>query len=80
MTSSPEVNIMNKYTPSYRNLNIKYPTKQSVHNSTMNMFDYFSDVKKKAFYMLDYFSGKIGKAEEMNIMFENGEYATKDEI
>ena len=80
MTSSPEVNIMNKYTPSYRNLNIKYPTKQSVHNSTMNMFDYFSDVKKKAFYMLDYFSGKIGKDEEMNIMFENGEYATKDEI
>ena len=30
--------------------------------------------------MLDYFSGKIGKDKEMNIMFEKGEYATKDEI
>ena len=30
--------------------------------------------------MLDYFSGKIGKDEEMNIMFENGEYATQSQI
>ena len=30
--------------------------------------------------MLDYFQGKFGKEKEMNIMFENGEYATQDEI
>mgnify|MGYP006990184063 CR=1 FL=1 len=30
--------------------------------------------------MLDYFSGKIGKDKEMNIIFENGDYATKSEI
>ena len=78
--TSPKVVVMNKYTPSYKNLNFQYSTKQSVYNSTMNMFDYYADVKKKAFFMLDYFSGKIGKDKEMNIMFENGEYATKDEI
>lgn len=78
--TSPKVVVMNKYTPSYKNLNFQYSTKQAVYNSTMNMFDYYADVKKKAFFMLDYFSGKIGKDKEMNIMFENGEYATKDEI
>lgn len=78
--TSPKVVVMNKYTPSYRNLNFDYSTKQAVYNSTMNMFDYYSDNKKKAFFMLDYFSGKIGKDKEMNIIFENGEYATKKEI
>lgn len=77
---SPKVVVMNKYTPSYNNLNFHYKTKEAVHNSTMNMFDYYADNKKKAFFMLDYFSGKIGKDKEMNIMFENGEYATKDQI
>lgn len=78
--TSPKVVVMNKYTPSYNNLNFHYKTKEAVHNSTMNMFDYYADNKKKAFFMLDYFSGKIGKDKEMNIMFENGEYATKNQI
>lgn len=78
--TSPKVVIMNKYTPSYNNLNFHYKTKETVHSSTMNMFDYYADNKKKAFFMLDYFSGKIGKDKEMNIMFENGEYATKEQI
>ena len=78
--TSPKVVVMNKYTPSYNNLNFHYKTKEAVHNSTMNMFDYYADNKKKAFFMLDYFSGKIGKDKEMNIMFEKGEYATKDQI
>ena len=80
MTSSPNVVVVNMFTPSYKNLNFKYPTQNKVHSATMNMFDYYADVKKKAFFMLDYFQGKFGKEKEMNIMFENGEYATKDEI
>lgn len=80
MTNTPKVVVMNMYTPSYKNLNQTYSSKEAVYDSTMNMFDYYSDNKKKAFFMLDYFSGKFGKEKEMNIMFENGEYATKDEI
>ena len=49
MTS--EVNVMHEFTPSFKNLNFKYPTKEYVHNSTMNMFDYYADKKKKAFFM-----------------------------
>lgn len=80
MTKTPNVVVVNKFTPSYRNLNYNYPSQKSVYNSTMNMFDYYADVKKKAFFMLDYFQGKIGKEKEMNIMFENGEYATQEQI
>lgn len=80
MSNSPKVVVVNMFTPSFKNLNNKYPTKDKVHSSTMNMFDYYADNKKKAFFMLDYFQGKFGKDKEMNIMFENGEYATKDEI
>ena len=80
MSSSPKVVVVNMFTPSFKNLNYKYPTKDRVHSSTMNMFDYYADNKKKAFFMLDYFQGKFGKEKEMNIMFENGEYATQDEI
>lgn len=80
MTSTPNVVVKNMFTPSFKNLNHMYKTKAQVHDSTMNMFDYYANEKKKAFFMLDYFSGKIGKDKEMNIMFENGEYATKDEI
>lgn len=80
MTNTPKVVVVNMFTPSYKNLNFTYPSKKSVYNSTMNMFDYYADNKKKAFFMLDYFQGKFGKKEEMNIMFENGEYATKEQI
>ena len=80
MLNSPKVVVVNMFTPSFKNLNNKYPTKDKVHSSTMNMFDYYADNKKKAFFMLDYFQGKFGKDKEMNIMFENGEYATQDEI
>ena len=80
MTNTPKVVVVNMFTPSYKNLNFTYPSRKSVYNSTMNMFDYYVDNKKKAFFMLDYFQGKFGKKEEMNIMFENGEYATKEQI
>lgn len=80
MTSTPNVVIKNMFTPSLKNLNQSYKTPDKVKKETMNMFDYYADEKKKAFFMLDYFSGKIGKENEMNIIFENGEYATKEEI
>ena len=80
MSNSPNVVVVNMFTPSFQNLNFKYPTKDRVHSATMNMFDYYAHNKKKAFFMLDYFQGKFGKEKEMNIMFENGEYATQEQI
>lgn len=80
MSNSPNVVVVNMFTPSFKNLNNKYPTKDKIKSATFNMFDYYADIKKKAFFMLDYFRGDFGKDKEMNIMFENGKYATKEEI
>lgn len=44
-----------------------------------NILDYFSDDKKKIMSMLDYFTGKINKYEEINLVLEDGHYATKEE-
>lgn len=80
MTDSVKVMVKNQFTPSYRNLNFEFDTKEKVYNSAMNMIDYFSDIKKEAFYMIDYFTGKIGKDKETNLVLENGKYANKEEI
>ena len=44
-----------------------------------NILDYFSDDKKKIMSMLDYFTGKINKHEEINLVLEDGHYATQEE-
>lgn len=44
------------------------------------VIDYFSDDKKKVLNMLDYFTGKINKENEVNFVLENGNYATKEEL
>ena len=46
--SSPNVVVKNMFTPSFKNLNHIYKTQNQVHNSTMNMFDYYANEKKKA--------------------------------
>lgn len=45
-----------------------------------NMLDYFSNDEKRISNMLDYFTGKINKHEDINLILENGHYATKEEI
>lgn len=80
MTNVPKVVIKTMFTPSYKNLNYKYNSKEKVLNNTMNMFDYYSDNKKRALYMFDYYQGKLTKKDTMNIILENGEYATEEDI
>ena len=43
------------------------------------IIDYFSDDKKRMLNMIDYFTGKINKHEDYNLVLENGKYATKDQ-
>lgn len=49
-------------------------------NEINAMFNYFSNVKKRAINMYDYFQGKIGKEKLVNIVMENGKYATEEEL
>ena len=49
-------------------------------NYVNRMIDYFIDDKKRIINMLDYFTGKINKDKEVNLVLENGKYASKEEI
>ena len=44
------------------------------------LIDYFSDDKKRVLNMVDYFTGKINKHENYNLVLENGKYASEQEI
>lgn len=58
-------------------------TRKSIDNiikRTTKMFDYYSNEKKKAMGMFDYYTGNLTKDEKMNLVLENGKYATKEEI
>ena len=55
----------------YNNKDIKYVDK---------LIDYFSDDKKRMMNMLDYFTGKINKHEDYNLILEDGHYASKEEL
>ena len=44
------------------------------------MLDYFSNDEKRVMNMIDYFTGKINKHENINLVLENGKYATKEEL
>ena len=43
------------------------------------IIDYFSDDSKRALNLIDYFTGKINKHEDINLIMENGKYATPEE-
>ena len=44
------------------------------------MFEYFSDEEKRAINLFDYYTGKINKKENVNLVLEDGKYATEEEI
>lgn len=58
----------------------EYLTNIAARNQIGGMFNYFSNEKKRAINMFDYFAGKINKVKRANIIFENGEYATDEEL
>ena len=53
---------------------------RAAKNNIGGMFNYFSNVKKRAINMFDYFEGKINKSERANLILENGQYATEEDI
>lgn len=43
------------------------------------ILEYFADDKKRALNLVDYFTGKINKKEDINLILENGKFATEEE-
>jgi len=52
----------------------------SGRNKIGGIFNYFSNIKKRAVNMFDYYEGKINKDVRVNIVLESGEYATEDDV
>ena len=75
-----KVIVRTKYQYSLNNPDRKYTYSKAQQKYINDMLDYFSDIKKKAFNMIDYYTGKINKEENINLILENGKIATKEEM
>ncbi len=79
--SSPKVVLRHRFYLAKNNPdNTKYFNDKKLMKKVFGMFDYYGNVRKKALFLLDYYRGDFKKKELMNIVFENGKYATNLEV
>jgi hypothetical protein len=74
---SPKVIVRNHFDYAINNNSHKTHLSDSL---VRGMFNYFSNKEKKAMNMIDYYTGKINKHENINLIIEDGSYATTDEL
>ncbi len=77
--SSPNVIIRSDFKLSLNNVDRHKRNIESDKRIINNLLNYYSDDKKRILNMLDYFTGKINKHEDINLVLEDGHYATKEE-
>lgn len=80
MTKSPNVVFNGMYTLGFNNPSNHIKNKNKIVKRATDMYDYYSTEEKRAVSMFDYYTGKLTKDDEMNLIIENGKYATKKEI
>ena len=78
--SSPKIIVRTGYT-----LSLSNPDRSKIFNNNdikyvSGIIDYFSDDKKRVMNMIDYFTGKINKHDEINLIDEKGKYFNKQDI
>ena len=82
MTTSPKVVFNSKFTRAFNSKDAHYTNKQieGLKKKVARKFDYFSNEEKRVMNLFEYYTGNINKKENMNLVIEDGSYATKDEI
>lgn len=78
--SKANVIVRMDYKLSMNNIDRKKNNSIKESNYVNRMIDYFIDDKKRIINMLDYFTGKINKEKEVNLVLESGKYASREEI
>lgn len=80
--TSPKVIFNCKFTHAFNRREENYTTKEieGLKKKIARKFDYFSNEDKRVMNLFDYYTGDINKTERMNLVIEDGSYATKDEI
>ena len=80
--TSPKVIFNCKFTHAFNRREANYSEKQieGIKKKIARKFDYFSNEKKRVMNLFDYYTGDLNKNERMNLVIEDGSYATKEEI
>lgn len=80
--NSPKIVVRTKYQLSLNNPDNKYNSKdcKKVNQYIEKMLEYYSNIEKRAENLIDYYTGKINKHMDINLILENGKYATKNEM
>ena len=80
MTKSPKVIFNSISTFALNNPDSKYTNHIKSIKRVQKMFDYYSNEEKRAMSMFDYYTGKLTKEDTMNLVIENGNFATEKEV
>ena len=82
MTASPKVIFNCRFTHAFNRREENYSDKQieGLKKKIARKFDYFSNDSKRIMNLFDYYTGEINKDKTMNLVIENGSYATKEEL
>lgn len=79
-TKSPKVIFNSVYTLSNNNIDNKFGNHKKATKRIVKMYDYYTNEEKRAMSMYDYYTGKLTKEQTVNLVLENGEFATEKEV
>jgi len=80
MTKSPKVVFNSLFTLAINNPDSKYKNPKKSIKRVIDMYDYYTNEEKRAMSMFDYYTGKLTKEKTMNLVMENGKFASESEI
>ena len=80
MTKSPKVIFNSIFTLALNNPDSKYKNHSKSIKRVQKMYDYYTNEEKRAMSMYDYYTGKLTKENTMNLVIEDGTFATEKEV
>ena len=80
MTKSPKVIFNSIFTLALNNPDSKYKNHSKSIKRVQKMYDYYTNEEKRAMSMYDYYTGKLTKEDTMNLVIEDGTFATEKEV
>ena len=80
MTKSPKVIFNSIFTLALNNPDSKYKNHSKSIKRVQKMYDYYTNEEKRAMSMYDYYTGKLTKEDTMNLIKEDGTFATEKEV
>ena len=80
MTKSPKVIFNSIFTLALNNPDSKYKNHSKSIKRVQKMYNYYTNEEKRAMSMYDYYTGKLTKENTMNLIKEDGTFATEKEV